>query len=76
MKYVILFCALLAVGFGTDARGGNPRPECRHARHCRITWVSYTYTQRGRDQYGNRYVRTCHVPAHARRWCGPWRVAP
>lgn len=78
MKYVVLFCALLAVGFGTDAQGGRPRPECAPpARpHCHITWVGYSYIQRGHDQFGNRYVRTCHVPAHSRRWCGPWRVAP
>jgi hypothetical protein len=49
-----------------------PEPYGHPGRCARVTW-SYTYTQLGRDQFGNVYVRTCHVPVRRRRWCGPWR---
>ena len=69
----ITLTLLLALVLVPTALASRPRPDCP-IKHCRIHYVSYSYTQRGHDQYGNTYVRTCHVPAHGQRWCGAWRT--
>lgn len=71
----LLGTVIIAGSLPQALKAQSPRPQCAPpVKHCRIHYVSYSYTQAGRDQFGNRYTRTCHVPAHGKRWCGPWRV--
>lgn len=71
-RFAIITLALL--GFTGSAAAAHPRPQLPPGSHKRIHWVSYTFEQPGHDQYGNHYTRLCHVPAHGKRWCGPWRI--
>jgi len=73
LQLTTLTATLLLLVPAPFAQAGTPRPDCGKA-HCKIHWVGYSYTQRGHDQYGNQYVRTCHVSARDARHCGAWRL--
>lgn len=71
----VALVVLAALAISSSAQAHNPRPMCApQVKHCHITKVSYSWTQHGHDQFGNQYVRTCHVPAHHKRWCGAWQA--
>ena len=64
----VIACVMFATMMGTAHAGPDPAPGAR--KH--VTFVSYTFQQFDTTHV---WVRTVHVPAHGKRWCGPWRVA-
>jgi len=69
----LVLSVIVALVLVPAATARTPRPDCGKP-HCKIHYVGYSYTQRGHDQYGNQYVRTCHVSARGARHCGAWRL--